>query len=47
MFFGALDGESFAALSVAAQALVKGSGKAVHYVNAVERETVPALSAAE
>src|SRR6266849_4502895 len=47
MFFGALDAESFAALCVAAQALVKGSGKAVHYVNAVESEPLSALSAAE
>ena len=47
MFFGALDGESFAALSVAAQALVKGSGKAVHYVTALESEPRSALSAAE
>jgi MarR family transcriptional regulator, organic hydroperoxide resistance regulator len=46
-FFGALDGGSFAALCVAAQALVKGSGKAVHYVNAVESEPLSALSAAE
>jgi DNA-binding MarR family transcriptional regulator len=46
-FFGALDGESFAALCVTAQALVKGSGKAVQYVNAVESEPLSALSAAE
>jgi DNA-binding MarR family transcriptional regulator len=38
LFFGVLDGASFAALSAAAAALVKGSGKAVHYVNAVESE---------
>src|SRR4029077_15632823 len=30
-FFGVLDGASFATLSVAAAALVKGSAKAVHY----------------
>jgi DNA-binding MarR family transcriptional regulator len=38
LFFGALDGASFAALSAAAAGLVKGSGRAVHYVNAVESE---------
>jgi DNA-binding MarR family transcriptional regulator len=37
-FFGVLDGASFAALSAAAAALVKGSAKAAHYVNAVESE---------
>jgi DNA-binding MarR family transcriptional regulator len=47
MFFGGLDGESFAALCAAAQALVKGSGKAVHYVSAAESEPRSALSAAE
>src|SRR6516164_1067215 len=47
MFFGALDAESFAALCVAAQALVKGSGKAVQYVDMVESEPSSALSAAE
>ena len=46
-FFGALDGGSFAALCIAAQALVKGSGKTVHYVNAVESEPLSTLSAAE
>ncbi len=35
------------ALCAAAQALVKGSGKAVQYVNAVESEPSSALSAAE
>jgi hypothetical protein len=34
-------------LCVAAQALVEGSGKAVHYVNAVESEPLSTLSAAE
>jgi DNA-binding MarR family transcriptional regulator len=47
MFFGALDGGSFAALCAAAQALVKGSGKAVQYVSVVESEPLSALSAAE
>jgi DNA-binding MarR family transcriptional regulator len=47
MFFGTLDAQSFAALCAAAQALVKGSGKAVQYVNAVEGELLSALSAAE
>jgi MarR family transcriptional regulator, organic hydroperoxide resistance regulator len=37
-FFGVLDGAAFAALSAAAAALVNGSRKAVHYVNAVESE---------
>jgi DNA-binding MarR family transcriptional regulator len=46
LFFGGLDARSFAALSVAAGALVKGSGKAVHYVNAVESEPRTALNAA-
>ena len=47
MFFGALDAGSFAALGAAAHALVKGSGKAVQYVNAGESEPSPALTAAE
>jgi DNA-binding MarR family transcriptional regulator len=46
LFFGGLDASSFAALSAAAGALVKGSAKAVHYVTAVEREPLSALNAA-
>jgi MarR family transcriptional regulator, organic hydroperoxide resistance regulator len=45
LFFGVLDAPSFAALSTAAAALVKGSRKAVHYVNAVESEAPSALDA--
>ncbi len=45
LFFGVLDAPSFAALSTAAAALVKGSRKAVHYVNAVESELPVALDA--
>jgi DNA-binding MarR family transcriptional regulator len=45
LFFGVLDAQSFAALSAAASALVKGSRKAVHYVNAVESESPSALEA--
>ena len=45
LFFGVLDAPSFAALSAAAAALVKGSRKAVHYVNAVESEPPAALDA--
>ena len=45
LFFGVLDAPSFAALSAAAGALVKGSRKAVHYVNAVESEPPAALDA--
>jgi MarR family transcriptional regulator, organic hydroperoxide resistance regulator len=45
LFFGVLDPQSFAALSAAAGALVKGSRKAVHYVNAVESEPPAALDA--
>jgi DNA-binding MarR family transcriptional regulator len=45
-FFGVLDGASFAALSTAAAALVKGSAKAVHYVNAVESEAPAGRNAA-
>jgi DNA-binding MarR family transcriptional regulator len=47
MFFGSLDPSSFSALCTAAQALVKGSGKAVQYVNAVGDEPLSALKAAE
>ena len=46
LFFGALDASSFTALSAAAKALVKGSGKAVHFVSAVEGEANAALQAA-
>jgi MarR family transcriptional regulator, organic hydroperoxide resistance regulator len=46
-FFGALDAPSFCALSAAAAALVKGSGRAVHYLNAVDSEPPAALQAAE
>ena len=45
LFFGGLDASSFAALSATAGVLVKGSAKAVHYVNAVEREPLSALNA--
>jgi MarR family transcriptional regulator, organic hydroperoxide resistance regulator len=45
LFFGGLDAPSFAALSAAAGALVKGSRKAVHYVNAFESEPAAALEA--
>jgi DNA-binding MarR family transcriptional regulator len=45
LFFGVLDPQSFAALSAAAGALVKGSRKAVHYVNAVESEPPTVLDA--
>jgi DNA-binding MarR family transcriptional regulator len=45
LFFGGLDASSFAALSTAAGTLVKGSRKAVHYVNAVESESAAALDA--
>jgi len=45
LFFGVLDVPSFAALSVAAAALVRGSRKAVHYVNAVESESPATLDA--
>jgi MarR family transcriptional regulator, organic hydroperoxide resistance regulator len=44
LFFGALDAPSFCALSAAAAALVKGSGKAVHYLHAVESEPQAALT---
>ncbi len=45
LFFGALDAPSFSALSAAAAALVKGSGKAVHYLRAVDIEPPAALKA--
>ena len=45
LFFGVLDTPSFAALGAAVAALVKGSRKAVHYVNAVESEPPAALDA--
>jgi MarR family transcriptional regulator, organic hydroperoxide resistance regulator len=45
LFFGGLDVSSFASLSAAAGALVKGSRKAVHYVSAVESEAPTALEA--
>ena len=41
LFFGGLDGDAFAALCAAAGALMRGSEKAVRYVDAVER-TLPA-----
>jgi len=47
LFFGALDAVSFYALSAAATALVKGSGKAVHYLRAVDAEPTAAIEAAE
>ncbi len=45
LFFGGLDRQSFAALNEAAAALVKGSRKAVNYVNAVESEQPAGLDA--
>ena len=47
LFFGSLDAKSFTALCAAAQALVKGSAKAMHYLNTVEHESLLALKAAE
>ncbi len=47
LFFGSLDAKSFTALCGAAQALVKGSAKAMHYVNTAEHEPLSALKAAE
>ena len=47
LFFGALDAPLFYALSAAAAALVKGSGRAVHYLNSLEGEPPGALQAAE
>ena len=47
LFFGPLDAKSFIALCAAAQALVKGSAKAMHHVDAVEHENLSALKAAE
>jgi DNA-binding MarR family transcriptional regulator len=47
LFFGALDAASFAALSIAAQALVAGSGRALHYVKAVESDALSSAHAAE
>ena len=46
LFFGTLDASSFGALGAAAAALVKGSGKALHYLNAVEGDAQEALSGA-
>jgi DNA-binding MarR family transcriptional regulator len=46
LFFGGLDAGSFSALSTAAEALVKGSGMAVHFVSAVEGDPNAALQAA-
>jgi DNA-binding MarR family transcriptional regulator len=45
LFFGALDGKSFAALGATAAALVESSRAAIHYVGAVEKPGA-ALSAA-
>jgi MarR family transcriptional regulator, organic hydroperoxide resistance regulator len=45
LFFGVLDLRAFTALSEAASALVKGSRKAVNYVNAVESEQPDTLDA--
>lgn len=47
LFFGALDASSFAALSVAVGALVKGSSRAIRYVSAPQRDSQAALIAAE
>jgi DNA-binding MarR family transcriptional regulator len=47
LFFGALDAASFVALSAAAQALVVGSGRALHYVKVVESEALSTAHAAE
>jgi MarR family transcriptional regulator, organic hydroperoxide resistance regulator len=46
LFFGALDAPSFAALSAAAAALVRGSGRALHYLHAVDSQP-PRFDAAE
>jgi DNA-binding MarR family transcriptional regulator len=46
LFFGVLDAHLFCAVSAAAAALVKGSGKAVHYLRAVDSEPPAALKAA-
>jgi MarR family transcriptional regulator, organic hydroperoxide resistance regulator len=46
LFFGALGGKTFAALSTAIGALVGSSRKAIHYVNAAEHDP-RALEAAE
>ena len=46
LFFGGLDARSFAALSVAAAALVTGSSKAVQYLDAMEKKPRPALKSA-
>ncbi|TMJ34339.1 MAG: MarR family transcriptional regulator [Alphaproteobacteria bacterium] len=46
LFFGALDAASFCALSTAAAALVQGSGKALHYLSAVDSQTHMSLRAA-
>lgn len=45
LFFGALDAPSFSALSAAANALVQGSSKAVHYVGAMRGDPNAALQA--
>jgi MarR family transcriptional regulator, organic hydroperoxide resistance regulator len=47
LFFGTLDAASFVALSTAAQALVAGSGRALHYLKAVESDALSAAHAAE
>jgi DNA-binding MarR family transcriptional regulator len=47
LFFGALDGKAFAALSAAVGSLVVSSRKAIQYINAGERELHAALQAAE
>jgi MarR family transcriptional regulator, organic hydroperoxide resistance regulator len=46
LFFGALDTASFVALSAAAEALVTGSSRALHYVAAVEGNPSSAADAA-
>jgi MarR family transcriptional regulator, organic hydroperoxide resistance regulator len=47
LFFGALDGKAFAALSAAVGALLGGSRKAIQYVSADEGDPRTALEAAE
>jgi DNA-binding MarR family transcriptional regulator len=44
LFFGALDGAAFRALSSAAAALVGSSSKAVHYISSAKGTPQPALS---
>jgi MarR family transcriptional regulator, organic hydroperoxide resistance regulator len=47
LFFGALDGKAFAALSAAVSSLVVSSRKAIHRINSDGRDLHSALEAAE